>query len=215
MRLISVNVGLPREVTYNGRIVRTGIFKQPVEGRVRLGKMNLEGDRQADLSVHGGVSKAVYVYPAEHYSFWQRELDDPRLTWGKFGENFTTAGLLEQEVQIGDRFRVGTAEVMVTEPRLPCYKLAVKFGREDMIKKFLRSGRTGFYLAVLQEGEVGAEDPIEFVGRDEGSLKIPELVEIYLHRKKDVTAMTQALATKALPEGWRKYFKEQIDKVSL
>ncbi|MBI2115875.1 MAG: MOSC domain-containing protein, partial [candidate division NC10 bacterium] len=161
MKLISVNVGLPREVVYKGKTVKTGIFKEPVPGRVQVHRLNLDGDRQADLSVHGGPSKAVYAYPSEHYGYWRQELPGMDLPWGMFGENFTTEGLLEDLVNIGDRFRVGSAEVMVTEPRLPCYKLGVKFGREDIVKRFLQSGRTGFYVAVLQEGEVGAGDGIE------------------------------------------------------
>jgi MOSC domain-containing protein YiiM len=163
MKLISVNVGLPRVVTLKGDPVWTGIFKEPVTGRVMVRTLNLEGDRQADLSVHGGPSKALYVYPSEHYGYWKRELSGMKLPWGMFGENFTSVGLFESEVNIGDRFSVGSAVVMVTEPRLPCYKLGIKFGRSDIVKKFLASERTGFYFAVLQEGEVGAGDPIELI----------------------------------------------------
>jgi MOSC domain-containing protein YiiM len=154
MKLISVNVGLPRVVRSNGDSVTTGIFKEPVAGRVMLRTLNLDGDRQADLSVHGGPSKAVYVYPAEHYDYWQRELPEMELPWGMFGENFTATGLAESELNIGDQFRVGSALVMVTEPRMPCYKLGIRFNRPDILKRFLASGRTGFYFAVLQEGEV-------------------------------------------------------------
>jgi len=154
MKLISVNVGLPRVVRSNGDSVTTGIFKEPVAGRVMLRTLNLDGDRQADLSVHGGPSKAVFVYPAEHYDYWQRELPEMELPWGMFGENFTATGLAESELNIGDQFRVGSALVMVTEPRMPCYKLGIRFNRPDILKRFLASGRTGFYFAVLQEGEV-------------------------------------------------------------
>ena len=154
MKLISVNVGLPRVVRSNGDSVTTGIFKEPVAGRVMLRTLNLDGDRQADLSVHGGPSKAVYVYPAEHYDSWKRELPEMELPWGMFGENFTATGLAESELNIGDQFRVGSALVMVTEPRMPCYKLGIRFNRPDILKRFLASGRTGFYFAVLQEGEV-------------------------------------------------------------
>lgn len=159
--LISVNVGLPRTVMRNGDPVSTGIFKEPVAARVMLRTLNLDGDRQADLSLHGGPSKAVYVYPSEHYEYWKHELPEMKLPWGMFGENFTSAGLFEPEINIGDKFRVGAALVMVTEPRMPCYKLGIKFGRSDIVKKFLASERTGFYFAVLEEGEVGAGDPIE------------------------------------------------------
>jgi MOSC domain-containing protein YiiM len=159
MKLFSVNVGLPRVVMSNGDPVSTGIFKEPVVGRVMVRTLNLDGDRQADLSVHGGPSKAVYVYPSEHYDYWKHELPEMNLPWGMFGENFTTTGLFETELNIGDKFRVGQTVVMVTEPRMPCYKLGIKFGRSDMLKKFLASERTGFYFAVLQEGEVETGDP--------------------------------------------------------
>ena len=149
MKIISVNVGLPRLVLRNDEPVSTGIFKEPVAGRVMMRTLNLDGDRQADLSVHGGPEKAVYVYPSEHYEFWKRELPEMELPWGMFGENLTTTGLFETEVNIGDKFRVGTAEVMVTQPRMPCYKLGIRFGRVDIIKRFLISERSGFYLSVL------------------------------------------------------------------
>ena len=158
MQLVSVNVGLPRTVTWKGRTVKTGIFKTPTNGRVRVRTLNLDGDRQADLSVHGGTDKAIYVYPSEHYDYWQGEFPGMELPWGMFGENFTTTGLMEGAVNVGDQFCVGSAMVMVTQPRVPCYKLAAKFGREDIVKRFLASGRSGFYLKVVQEGEVGAGD---------------------------------------------------------
>jgi MOSC domain-containing protein YiiM len=163
MKVISVNVGLPRTVAWKGQVVTTGIFKAPVDGRVPVRTLNLDGDRQADLSVHGGPNKAIYAYPSEHYDFWRSELPGMELPWGMFGENFTTEGLLEQAVNIGDQFRLGSAVAMVTQPRVPCYKLAAKFGREDIIKRFLASGRSGFYLKVVQEGEVGAGDRIELM----------------------------------------------------
>ena len=148
MKLISLNVGLPRIIESNGEPVTTGIFKEPKQGPVMLRTLNLDGDRQADLTVHGGVSKAVYGYPVEHYEFWKRELPDMALPFGMFGENFTTEGLLEDALNVGDRFRIGEAELMVTEPRLPCYKLGIKFGRTDIIRRFLQSRRTGFYFAL-------------------------------------------------------------------
>ena len=149
MQVVSVNVGLPRDVLWKGRTVTTGIFKEPVAGRVQVRKFNLDGDKQADLSVHGGADKAVYLYPVEHYAYWRRELPDMELPWGMFGENLTTEGLLEDGVNIGDRFRVGSAEVVVTQPRMPCQKLAIRFGRSDIIKRFLASGRTGLYVRTM------------------------------------------------------------------
>jgi len=162
MKILSVNVGLPREVSWQGKLVTTGIFKEPVNAPVMLRTLNLDGDQQADLTVHGGVDKAVYAYPSEHYHYWRAELPGVDLTWGMFGENFTTEGLLEEAVYIGDRFRVEETEVMVTEPRMPCYKLGIKFSRADIIKRFLASRRTGFYFAVVREGMVGTGDAIKF-----------------------------------------------------
>ncbi len=217
MKLISVNVGLPREVVYKGKTVKTGIFKEPVAGRIQVRTLNLDGDRQADLSVHGGPSKAVYAYPSEHYGYWRQELPGMDLPWGMFGENFTTEGLLEDRVNIGDRFRVGSAEVMVTEPRLPCYKLGVKFGREDIVKRFLQSGRIGFYVAVLREGEVGAGDGIQRTGRDGNNITVPDITRLYIARNyshADLELLQRATQLKALPESWREYFREKVDLVT-
>src|SRR6476646_11959552 len=169
MKIVSLNVGLPRLVLRNGEPVSTGIFKEPISGRVMMRTLNLDGDRQADLSVHGGPSKAVYVYPSEHYDYWEQELPGMKLPWGMFGENFTPTGLFESELNIGDKFRVGSSLVMVTEPRMPCYKLGIKFGHPDIVKRFLASERTGFYFAVLQEGEVEAGEPIELSEKNKDS----------------------------------------------
>lgn len=213
MKLISINVGLPRVVTLNGEPVSTGIFKEPVAGRVMLRTLNLDGDRQADLSVHGGPSKAVYVYPSEHYDFWKRELPGLKLPWGMFGENFTSAGLFESEVNIGDRFRIGSAVVMVTEPRMPCYKLGIKFGRSDIVKKFLASERTGFYFAVLQEGEVGAGDPIELIEQTNHSVRVSDITRLYTREKRNLGLLRRALEVEALPESWKSYFHQRINKL--
>jgi MOSC domain-containing protein YiiM len=213
MKLVSVNIGHPREVIYKGKTVTTGIFKEPVEGRIRLRTLNLDGDRQADLSVHGGLSKAAYAYPIEHYEYWREQLPGVDLPWGMFGENFTTEGLREDSVNIGDRFRIGSAEVMVTEPRLPCYKLAAKFGRDDIIKRFLHSGRTGFYFAVMQEGEVGTGDGIELVSRDEHSVTVADITRLYVREKDDVGTLRRAVQVTALPESWRVYFGKRIEKL--
>jgi MOSC domain-containing protein YiiM len=213
MKLISINVGLPRIVTVNGDPVSTGIFKEPVAGRVMLRTLNLDGDRQADLSVHGGPSKAVYVYPAEHYDYWKRELPGMDLSWGMFGENFTSAGLFESDVNIGDRFSVGSAVVMVTEPRMPCYKLGIKFGRADMVKKFLASERTGFYFAVLQEGEVGAGDPIELVEKTDPSVRVSDITRLYTRDMHNLGLLRRAVEVEALPESWKSYFHQRIDRL--
>lgn len=213
MKLISVNVGLPRTIIWKGRPVTTGIFKEPVEGPVMLRRLNLAGDKQADLSVHGGLGKAAYVYPAEHYVYWQQEFPGMQLPWGMFGENLTTQGLLEEVIHIGDRLRIGLAEVMVTEPRMPCYKLALKFGRDDIIKRFLQSGRSGFYLAVLQEGEVKAGDPIKIIQRDPHQVTVADIVRLYVQEKDNLELLRRAVQVEALSAGWRDYFGEQIVKL--
>jgi len=214
MKIISLNVGLPRLVLRDGEPVSTGIFKEPIDGRVMMRTLNLDGDRQADLSVHGGPSKAVYVYPAEHYDFWKRELPEMDLPWGMFGENFTTTGLLETEINIGDKFRIGTAEVIVTQPRMPCYKLGLKFGRADIIKRFLQSERTGFYLAVLKEGEVGAGDEFEPLARDAHDVRVSDITRLYTREKHNAMLLRRAIAVEALTEGWREYFQHQLEKLS-
>ena len=214
MKLVSLNVALPRLVEYNGGPVATGIFKEPVQGPVMLRTLNLDGDRQADLSVHGGVSKAVYAYPSEHYEFWKKELPEMKLPYGMFGENFTTEGMLEDAVNVGDRFGIGNAELMVTEPRLPCYKLGIKFGRPDIIKKFLQSRRTGLYFAVLKEGEVKAGDAIELLSRDANNIAISDITRLYAFEKDDLETLRRAVKLEALSESWREYFQKQIQKLT-
>ncbi len=210
-RLISVCVGLPREVSWKGKPVTTGIFKQPVNGRVMMRSLNLDGDRQADLTVHGGAEKAVYAYPMEHYAYWQHQLPDEELPWGAFGENLTIEGLLETEVNIGDRFRIGTAVVMVTQPRFPCFKLNLKFGRDDMVKLFLDSRLSGIYFSVVQEGEVGVGDAIELVSRDENNVTVADIVQIYV-READDNLVRRAVQVPALAASLRTYFLSQIER---
>ena len=210
MQLVSVNVGLPREVAWQGRVVRTSIWKDPVEALVRVSSLNLEGDQQSDLSVHGGPEKAVYAYPREHYEYWRRELPGTDLGWGTFGENFTTAGLLEPEIRIGDRIRVGSAEFLVTQPRMPCFKLAVRFGRDDMVKRFLHSGRSGFYLAVVREGEVARGDSLEFAGRDEHGVTVADIASLYARDRDNEGLLRRAVDVPALPESWKEYLRKRL-----
>jgi MOSC domain-containing protein YiiM len=211
MKLISVSVGTPQIVDAGDETyVTTAIFKKPVEGRVKVNELNLEGDAQADLRVHGGWSKAVYVYPYEHYALWAKELPDVRLEPANFGENLTTEGMLENEVFIGDRLRIGTAEFAVTEPRMPCYKLGIRFGRKDIIRRFLQSRRSGFYLTVLKTGEIGAGDEIEFISRDVNKVSVNDIVRLYVQDKDDKETMNRALNVEILPEGWKKTFRERF-----
>ena len=211
MKIISVNVSRPRLVVWNGQTVSTGIYKTAVAGRVMLRTLNLDGDRQADLTVHGGPTKAAYAYPSEHYDYWREELPGTDLPCGMFGENFTTKGLDESSVNIGDRFRLGsTAEVTVTEPRMPCYKLGIKFGRSDILKRFLASGRTGFYFSVQREGETEAGDEIELLERDENNVAVADIPRLYVRDHDDVETMRRALAVKALPEKWRAHFRHRL-----
>lgn len=210
MQLISVNVAMPKEVQHKRKTVQTGIFKEPVEGRVRLRELNLDGDGQADLSVHGGVHQAVYVYPFEHYDYWQEKLGRKDLTFGQFGENFTTLGMLEEQIHIGDIFRIGSAMVQVTQPRVPCYKLALKMQMPQFPKLFMASGRTGFYLRVLQPGEVGAGDVIQRLDIDPDPMSVQEVFRLAFIEPNNRTALQKAADLRGLSPGWQSMFEERL-----
>jgi MOSC domain-containing protein YiiM len=210
MKLISVNVGRPRDVIVGDKTVRTSIWKSPVQGSVHVSTLNPDGDQQSDLSVHGGVDKAVYLYPSEHYSYWRTELPDFDLPWGSFGENFTTDGILEDQIKIGDRIRIGSAEFMVTQPRMPCFKLGIRFDRRDMVKCFLASKRTGFYLAVLREGEVEQGDAIDFTERQENGVTITDIVSLYSTDSQNQELLHRATKLPALPQSWKDYFRKRL-----
>lgn len=212
MRVVSVNVGRPREIESQGRTVRTSIFKAPVEGRVPVRTLNLDGDQQSDLSVHGGVDKAVYAYPSEHYAYWRGELPAAELAWGAFGENLTTEGLVETDVHLGDRLQVGSAELVVTQPRMPCFKLGIRFGRPDIVKRFLRSRRSGFYLAVRREGDVGAGDAIQRVAREPNGVSIAALVGLYADATADLDVVRRALESPALAASWRDDLRQLAER---
>jgi MOSC domain-containing protein YiiM len=210
MQVISVNVGLPRIVEWQGEAVETAIFKEPVHGPVAVHRLNLAGDRQADLTVHGGADKAVYAYPSEHYDLWRQELPKVDFPWGAFGENFTTAGLTEADVHVGDRLRIGTAELTVTQPRTPCFKLGLRFRRPDMLKRLLQSGRTGFYLAVAREGHAAEGDDIVVIARDPRAVSISDIVSLYASGRHDQALLRRASELPALPAGWREYFANRL-----
>jgi MOSC domain-containing protein YiiM len=212
-RILSVNISLPREIDYGGQKISTGIFKEPVEGRITLRTLNLDGDRQADLSVHGGPDKAVYAYPVEHYEYWHRVFPDLAMPNGMFGENLTVEGLIESEINVGDVFRIGSATVIATQPRMPCYKLGVKFGRMDVIKKFLASGRSGIYFKVSKEGEVATGDTIHQITKDPNQITISDIVRLYSIEREDLQTMRRAVKVGALPKGWKRYFLEQIQRL--
>jgi MOSC domain-containing protein YiiM len=208
-RLLAVNVGRPRTVMIDGKAVRTAIYKSPVSGRIRLGRLNLDGDGQADLRVHGGDAKAVYAYPFEHYGWWQSELACGAFPHGQFGENFTTEGLSETEVIIGERYRVGGAVVEVSEPRKPCFKLGLRMGREDFPELFTRSARTGFYLRVIEEGEVGPGDVIERLYTPPGGVSVAMLWRLVYLDAVGPQALERALAVPGLTEKWRERLRRR------
>ena len=212
MKLVSLNVARPRLVVSKGQSINTGIFKQPVSGPVQLRTLNLDGDRQADLSVHGGPHKAVYGYPSEHYSFWRDELPGVDLPWGMFGENFTTSGLAEDELHVGDRFQIGSSILMVRQPRTPCYKLAAKFQRDDILERFLLSGRSGFYFSVEQEGSVAADDDFQLLKRNQDGITISEMNRLFVREKYNQELLRKAIHTAALPDDWREYFAERLER---
>jgi MOSC domain-containing protein YiiM len=217
MKLMSVNVGLPREVEWHGRSVSTGIFKEPVDARVALRTLNLDGDRQADLSMHGGPYKAVYCYPLTHYDYWKNELPGRELPMGMFGENFTLDSFVEESIYLGDRYSVGSAEVVVAQPRLPCYKLGIRFEDDHMVKRFFASRRTGFYLAVTKEGEVGAGDEMKLVHSDPNAVPVSEIMRLYAEKQyggANTGAVQRALLVEALPESWKGYFREKLEQAA-
>jgi MOSC domain-containing protein YiiM len=214
MRVVSVQVGLPRDVVSRGRTVSTGIFKEPVDGPVRVAGVNLEGDRQADLTVHGGPDKAVYVYPAEHYPFWRDQLGRD-LGWGAFGENLTVEGVpLEDELCIGDLLRIGSAELVVVQPRLPCFKLGIRFGDPMMVKRFFDARRTGYYLRIVKEGYLAAGDEVAFVSHDPAQVPVAEITRLFADDEDDVEAVRRLLTVESLPEAWRNYFEQLAEAIS-
>jgi len=211
VKLISVNVGLPVKVKFGNEIVTTGIFKNPVDKRINLKKLNLEGDRQADLTVHGGLDKAVYSYPYEYYDFWRKEFPDISFNWGMFGENLTTEGLFESQVNVGDRFQIGSAQLVATQPRMPCYKLGVKFGRMDIIKKFLKSEKSGIYFKVIKEGGIVINDTIKLIKKDNNNITIKNIVELITKEdKENTTLLEKTVKVRDLPQGWKNYFLEKL-----
>lgn len=221
MKLVSVNCGLPREFLWRGQSVTTSIYKEPVEGQIALRTLNLDGDRQSDLTVHGGKDKAVYCYPLEYYEYWRAELQDRSLPFGFFGENFTidglaSEGLAEDSIHVGDRFSVGSAEVVVTQPRLPCYKLGIRFEIDNIVHRFFKSGRSGFYAAVIQEGNVCAGDKLTRLSHAPHSVPVSAITRLYVAKEysaEDARQVRQAIAVSALPDSWKTYFQEKLERL--
>jgi MOSC domain-containing protein YiiM len=208
MRVLSVNVGGPKRVLVGHEAVLTSIFKSPVAGRVAVRQHNIDGDRQSDLTVHGGPYKAVYCYAGEHYDYWRGELPDAELNSGAFGENLTTAGLSEESVWIGDQYRVGSALLQVTQPRMPCYKLGIRFGRADMVKRFWASGRAGIYFSVIEEGEVAAGDAIELAARGAEEISVADVVRLYRRDESSEELLERALRA-PLWGSWKRELRER------
>jgi MOSC domain-containing protein YiiM len=209
MKIISLNVGMPRIVRdAHGREVTTSIFKSPVPGPLLLRRLNLDGDLQSDLTVHGGKNKAVYAYASEHYDYWRRQLPDFEFTWGNFGENFTTEGLLEENAFLGDHYRVGGAVIKVAQPRLPCFKLAIRFDRPDMVKRFLASGRSGIYFSVVEEGMVDVGDTLTRVREDLRRISIADINRAYGDPQENLELIQRIVRQEVLPSGLHAEFSE-------
>ncbi|MGC2332649.1 MAG: MOSC domain-containing protein [Candidatus Acidiferrales bacterium] len=210
MKVISLNVGKPRRVPYGDGEVTTSIFKSPVPGPLLLRRLNLDGDAQSDLQVHGGRNKAVYAYPSEHYESWRKEFPEQELPRGMFGENLTTEGLKEENACIGDQFRIGEAVVKVTQPRMPCYKLGIRFGRPDMVKRFLASRRSGIYFSVVEEGMIGVGDAIEKIHEDENRLSIADINRAYADTRNNEPLLRRIVRLGILPQGLHTEFAEEL-----
>jgi len=216
IKVVSVNVGLPKQISYGMRQVVTSIFKEPIEGRVKVTTLNLDGDAQADLSVHGGLDKAIYSYSEEHYKYWKEVYPTIVMPFGMFGENLTTQGLNEDTVNIGDQYQIGSSRLVVTQPRMPCYKLGIKFGRMDILEKFINSQRPGIYYKVLEEGDLGAGDNITLLYKDKNNVTINDIVSLYINDhndKENISKMKKATKLKSLPESWKIYFAQKISRL--
>ena len=214
MKIKSVNVGLPRQVEWQGQIVTTGIFKESVKEKINIKILNLDGDQQADLTVHGGVDMAVYGYPAEHYEYWKKTLPDVSFPWGVFGENLTLQGIFEDSVNIGDIFQIGTAKLKVTKPRVPCYKLGLRFQRLDMVRLFLQSKTSGWYFRVLEEGEVEVGDEIRLLHQDPHKVSVADIIQLYAFDKHNKQLLEKAVQVPALPDDWKDYFIKRLSKMN-
>ena len=213
MKLLSINVSLAKEISHAERTVTTGIFKEPVEKSVMVRRLKIDGDAQADRKVHGGFDMAVYAYPVEHYAYWESALGHDGYPYGQFGENLSVEGLLEETVRVGDVLRIGGAVLQVTQPRIPCYKLAIRMAQDtDFAKRFQDSGRLGFYLRVLEEGEIGVGDPVQLIETDASSVTIAEFISVYLHKAHEPESLKRVLESRDLGEAWRLWIEKMLKK---
>ena len=207
-KLLSVNVGLPREIAWQGKVVRTAIWKRPVSGRVYARRLNLDGDGQADLKGHGGEHRAVMVYQLEAYRYWERELGRNDFEYGQFGENFTVEGLPDDEVCIGDRYRIGTAVFEVTQPRVTCYRLGIRMDNPQMAALLVSHKKPGFYCRVITEGEVGAGDEIQKIADGPGRISVAEIDSLLYSANHDLKRIAIAARIPALSPGWKDSFED-------
>lgn len=214
MRLLSLNVSEPKIVRYKNQDVATGIYKKPVIGPRKVRKLNIDGDRQADLRVHGGVDKAVYAFPSEHYRFYEEKLGREPYPPGQFGENLTTEGLLESSVRIGDRYAIGDALFEVSQPRSPCYKFAIKMETPEALPLCINSSKTGFYIRVLREGTIAAGEAIELEFSDPDAPTVESVHRLYYLDKKNLDGLAHAAACEALTQLWRDEFEQRVRKLS-
>ena len=214
MRLASINVSQPTSIPYGDQTILTGIFKVPVSGPVMVRETNVDGDGQADLRVHGGPYQAVYAYPIEHYAYWRQALHRDDFLHGQFGENLTVEGMLEDAVHVGDVFQIGEATLQITQPRVPCFKLAYKMGLPEFPKQFLRSRRCGFYCRVLAEGAITAGDAITRIESDSDPMSVAEILNLRMFDRTDSARITQASALPSLSPGWKRDFAKMTGRAT-
>ena len=206
MKVLSVHVGSLQEMLRNGKKIQTGIFKQPTEGPIDVKQLGLEGDQQANKKLHGGVYKAICVYPSEHYDLWKEELGNPGLSFGDFGENLTTAGLMEGDICLGDRLRIGSVEMVVTQPREPCITLNARLDTKDLSARIRKSGRSGFYCSVEREGTIENGDSIEYISRDENKVSVSDFNRIINGETEVADIIFRASKIDALPPRLKSQF---------
>ena len=206
MKVLSVHVGSLQEMLRNGKKIQTGIFKQPTEGPIEVKRLGLEGDQQANKKLHGGIYKAICVYPSEHYDLWKEELGKPDLSFGDFGENLTTVGLMEGDIRLGDRLRIGSVEIVVTQPREPCITLNARLDTKDLSARICKSGRSGFYFSVMKEGIIKNGDSIEYINRDENRVTVSDFNRIINGEPEIADIVFRASKIDALPSRLKSQF---------